>query len=160
MKKVLLAAVLLVAFFGHAKISFSEPKVMAWIANHSAKAMSGDPSACEDYTADMEVTLTAAGARGTWEVEGGKKEMCGYMRQAAAAFTVLQARTETQFDQVKITPSGFPWMSAKVNYIQRTSVNGSNLPSVTIESEDTLVLVRTLSGIKIKAIESHSTGGI
>jgi hypothetical protein len=160
MKKTLLAVALFVAFFMHAKISFSEPKVMTWIAAHSVKAMSGDTSACEDYTDDMEVTLTAASARGQWEVEGGKAEMCGYMKQAAATFTVLQAQTQTQFDQVEITRSGFPWMSAKVKYVQRTSVNVNNVPPITMESEDTLVLVRTLSGMKIKAVDSHSAGGI
>lgn len=160
MKKILLAAALFGAFYGHARMQFSETRLMAWVAAHSAKSMSGDTSACEDYTDDMEVTLTSAGARGRWEVEGGKEQMCGYMKQAAAAFTVLQASTHSQFDQVEISPSGFPWMSAKVKYLQRTTINANNIPPMTIESEDTLVIVRTLTGIKIKAVDSHSTGGI
>ncbi|TFW03416.1 hypothetical protein E4K72_12480 [Oxalobacteraceae bacterium OM1] len=160
MKKILLLIVLFAAFFAHAKIVFSEPRVMAWVAAHAAKAMSGEAAACDDYTDDMAVTLTAAGARGRWEVEGGKGEMCGYLKQAAAVFTVLQARTQTQFDDVVVTPTGFPWLSAKVKYTQRTSVSAGRVPEFTIESEDTLVLVRTLSGIKIKAIDSQSTGGI
>jgi hypothetical protein len=160
MKKILLAAALFGAFYVHAKVSFSEPRVMAWVADHSAKAMSGDTAACDDYTDDMEVTLTAEGARGRWEVEGGKDEMCGYMKQAAAAFIVLQASTHSQFDQIRVTPSGFPWLSAKVEYVQRTTVSAGNIPAMTVESEDSLVLVRTLSGMKIKAVESRSSGGI
>lgn len=160
MKKILLVAIVFAAYFGHARIVFSEPRIMAWVATHSAKAMSGDMAACDDYADDMEVTLTAAGRRGRWEVEGGKNEMCGYLKQAAAVFTVLQARTHTDFDQIEVTRSGFPWMSATVKYVQRTNVSGTHVPGFTIESEDTLVLVRTLSGIKIKTVNSESTGGI
>ena len=95
MKKLLFAAALCAAFYAHAKTLFAEHKVMRFVADHSMRSMSGDSAACDDFTSDMEVSLTSTGAMKRWEVEGGKDEMCGYMRQSSAAFTVLQARTQT-----------------------------------------------------------------
>jgi hypothetical protein len=43
-------------------------------------------------------------------------------------------------------PDGFPWLSARVSYNQRTSVQARGSPGFAIASEDQLVLVRTLSG--------------
>jgi hypothetical protein len=161
MKRLLLLLLIaLGAFYAHARVSFAEPRVVNWLINHSARAMGGESSACDDYADDMEVNLVAEGRRGQWEVEGGKDEMCGYLKQAAAAFTVLQASTESQFDSVTIERGGFPWMSARVKYTQRTTVQAARLPAMTVESEDTLVLVRTLSGIKIKSVASRSAGGV
>lgn len=157
LKKLFVLAALLAAFYAHARFSFAEPRVMSWVGQHSAKAMSGDTSACEDYTDDVQVALTADQKAGTWEVEGGKAEICGYLKQAAAAFTVLQAATNTQFDELRVVRSGFPWLSAEVSYVQRTTVRAGNVPVMTSVSEDSLVLVRTLSGIKIKSIESKGS---
>jgi hypothetical protein len=63
--------------------------------------------------------------------------VCSELKQTAAACTVLQASTNTQFDEPQVVLSGFPWLSAV--------------------SEDSLVLVRTPSGIKIKSIESKGS---
>lgn len=147
-------------FYAHARISFSEPKVMNWLMSHSTRAMSGDTAACDDYTDDVEVVLTASGRSGRWEVEGGKNELCGYLRQAAAAFTVMQAQVETRYEDIEIQPASFPWMEASVSYTQITDVRVGGLPPVTIETVDTLTLRRGLTGLKISAVESESTGGL
>jgi hypothetical protein len=156
-KKLLLLLAVFGAFYAHARFSFAEPRVMSWVGNHSAKAMSGDNSACDDYTDDVAVALTSKATGGTWEVEGGKDEICGYLKQAAAAFTVLQASTHSEFDQVRIVRSGFPWLSAKVSYVERTTVQAGPLPTMLTTSEDALVLVRTFAGIRIKSIESKAS---
>lgn len=160
MKKLLLVCALFGAFYAHARITFSESRIVAWLASHYAKAMSGDTNACDDYTDDAEVTLTADGARGTWEVEGGKNEICGYLKKAAAALTVMQASTNSNFTDVVVTRSGFPWMQAQVTYKQANTIQAARLPLVTSHSDDTIVLVRTLFGLKIKSVDSKSTGGL
>lgn len=160
MRKLFLLALACVAYYAHARFSFSEGRVQSWLAGHSVRAMSGEGNACDDYTSDVQVSLVAQGARGRWEVEGGKYEMCGYLKQASAAFTVLQARTHTRFNDLQVRPGGFPWTTAKVTYTSQTSVSASHIPTLTVESEDTVVLVRTLSGTKIKSYESRSTGGL
>lgn len=160
MKKILFLLALLAAYYAHARITFSEPRVTAWLMSHESKAMSGNTSACDDYSDNLEVNLKAQGRSGRWEVEGGKNEMCGYLKQAAAAFTVMQASTSSEFSDFKISPSGFPWNSARVKYLQLTHINLSGMPPMTVKSDDTLILVRTISGLKIQKVESQSTGGL
>lgn len=86
--------------------------------------------------------------------------MCGYLRQAAALFTVLQARTNTRFEDIKVERGPFPWTRARVTYTQITDVRVARMPPVTIESNDTLELQRGLTGLKIRSVESESTGGL
>ncbi|MCX2860479.1 hypothetical protein OOZ63_01325 [Paucibacter sp. PLA-PC-4] len=40
------------------------------------------------------------------------------------------------------------------------TVEAQGLPATTVTGEDDLVVVRTLSGLKIKTIESRSSGGL
>lgn len=133
---------------------------MSMLTKHDAKALSGDTSACDDFASDLAVSLTAESAKGRWEVEGGKDEMCGYLKEASAALTVLHASTSSDFNDVTITRSGFPWMTAEVHYKQRTTITASNLPQITSESDDVVQLKRTLTGLKIQSVKSHATGGI
>jgi hypothetical protein len=160
MKKLVLLAILLGAYYLHGRTVFAESHVMAWVGQHHASAMAGDPAACADFSDELEASLTADGAHGRWEVEGGKHEMCGYLKQAAAVFTVLQASTSAEFDNVRIVRAGFPWTHARVSYRQRTAIRAGRLPDAAIASEDELVLVRTLSGLQIKSLKSTSSGGL
>ena len=155
-----IALVLLGGFYAHGRLAFSEPRVMGWMTQHAARSMQGDSVACDDYADDLKVELTAKGQRGRWEVEGGKAEMCGYLKQSAAALTVLQATTQTEFDNVRITRGGFPWTTARLQYTQRTTVQAVGLPSMTVTSEDALVLARTPGGLRIRELQSQSSGGL
>jgi len=157
---ILIALALLGGFYAHGRYTFSEPQVMGWLTKHSAHSMQGDSVACDDYADDVKVALTAKGLRGRWEVEGGKQEMCGYLKQSSAALTVLQARTQTEFEDVHITRGGFPWTTASVKYTQRTSAQAGPMPSLTIVSEDAMVLARTTSGLRIRELQSESSGGL
>jgi hypothetical protein len=61
---------------------------------------------------------------------------------------------------VRITRGGFPWTTARVQYTQRTSVQAGPMPSLTIVSEDSMVLARTASGLRIRELQSQSSGGL
>jgi len=159
MKRLFIFVLLAVgSMYLHARVTFSESRVNYWLVNHSVRFMQGDQSACDDYDSDVEVTLTAEGRRGRWEVEGGKDEICGYMKQASAAFIVLQASTESVLSNVKIEAGGFPWTKARVSFKETTTVRVKGMPSMTIESNDTVLLARTFTGVKIKSLESKSEG--
>lgn len=160
MKKLVLLALLLGAYYLHARTSFSEAHVMRWLGTHEASAMSGDTGACADFSDDLQVSLTADGRRGRWEVEGGKDQMCGYLKQASAALTLLQASTSADFSEVRIVRDGFPWTRARVSYRQRTTIRAERMPETDIVSDDQLVLVRTLSGLRIESLTSTSSGGL
>jgi hypothetical protein len=159
-KTILLILVALGAFYGHARLAFAEPRVMRWLMEHDAKVMSGDASGCDDYADDVRVSLSVPGQQGPAHVEGGKGEMCEYKEQAAAAMKLMRASTNTQVDQVEIARSGFPWTTARVTYSQTVRMQIPGVPGITVESDDEVVLVRTLSGIKIKSVESRSRNGL
>lgn len=158
MSKIIIALLLIVGYYVHGRWMFSDMHVQRWVAEHSARAMSGDSKACDDFTDNVEVNLVSHNRGGRWEVEGGKNEICGYLRQASAAFILLQAQTNTRFENLSINRSGFPWTSATVSYTEHTTINSANLPTINATSKDTLVISRTLGGLKIKSL--NSTGGL
>ena len=124
-------AICLGGFYIQSRMAFSESHVMRWIAEYNNKAISGDSTVCDDFTDDVEVNIFAETGQGHWEVEGGKDEMCGYLRQASAAFIVLQASTNTQFDSLHIERGGFPWTTAQVKYHYKAiSSSLKNYPSL------------------------------
>lgn len=67
-------------FYIQSRMAFSESHVMRWIAEYNNKAIAGDSTVCDDFTDDVEVNIFAETLQGHWEVEGGKDEMCGYLR--------------------------------------------------------------------------------
>lgn len=109
----------LVLFYVQSRIAFSESHVMKWISEYSTKSISGDSTVCDDFTDDVEVNIYAETTQGHWEVEGGKAEMCGYIRQAAAASIMLNASNSVEFDGLQVERGGFPWTTAQVNIILR-----------------------------------------
>lgn len=159
-RPLLISLALFAAFFAHGKFVFSESNVTSMLTKHNVKALSGDSSACDDYANDVTVELTAEDPRGRWEVEGGKGELCGYLKQASAALTVLQASTSSEFTDVSIVRSGFPWTTAVVKYTEHTTINAANIPQVMSVSHDEVTVSRSLTGLKIIALKSTSKSGI
>jgi hypothetical protein len=145
------------AYYAYSAHSFSESSVRRWIADHGVREMAGNDSACDDYADDVEVTLVSDRDKSQWQVEGGKDEICGYIKQAAAAYTVLQARIESHYDDVTIERAGFPWRSAVVKFTESSDISSSKV-SFAATSENEVTLVRTFGGMKITRL--NSTGQI
>ena len=61
---------------------------------------------------------------------------------------------------MRITRGGFPWTTARLQYTQRTTVQAGGLPSMTVVSEDAVVLARTPGGLRIRELQSQSSGGL
>lgn len=160
MKKLTIFLLLLAAFYAHARTTFAEKHVVSWLLENSNKYLTGDSSVCNNYADDVEVNIIAKAPRGTWQVEGGKAEVCGYLRQSAAAFIVMQASINTEFSNVRIQPESFPWLKATVSYTEETTIQIPGVGPVKSVSKDTVALVRTFSGLRIKSLESRSTGGL
>jgi len=142
-----------VAYYAYSAHSFSEGSVRSWLANHEAREIGGSESACDDYADDVEVALTADSAKGTWDVEGGKDEICGYIKQASAAYTVLQAQVHTSFDDVTIERGGFPWRTAIVKYTQAAEINAARV-SLASTSHNEVTLKRTFGGFRITRLQA------
>lgn len=155
MSKWLKVLLVFVAYYGHARYQFSEAHLQKWVVDFNAKAMSGDQTACEVFSDDAEVNIYAPNHQGHWEIEGGKDEACGYLHQAAAAMTLLQAQSRTNYDDFVIEMDGFPWLKATISYTEHTTISSKMLPSFSSVSQDSLVVGRTLSGLKIKKLDSQ-----
>lgn len=154
---IILVVGLCILYF-QSRLAFSESHVMNWINEYNNKAISGDSTVCDNFTDDIEVNIFAETLQGHWEVEGGKDEMCGYLRQASAAFIILHASTNTQFDSLQIERGGFPWTTAHVKYHYKATMQADRIPTMTVDGNDTLILSKSIfSGLKIKSMESKST---
>lgn len=156
LRKIIIALMITGGYYAHGRWTFSEMNVQRWVAEHSARAMSGDSKACDDFSDDVEVNLVSHEKGGRWEVEGGKNEICGYLKQASAAFILLQASTSSRFENFSIERSGFPWTKATVSYTERMTVDSGIAPTLRGSSKDTLIISRTLGGLKIMSVKSTS----
>lgn len=150
MKAVLFVAVCCAAYYAQAQAYFSESNVQQWLADHSSKALQGDVQACEDFADNVRATLEAEHGV-VWQVTGGKAEMCHYLRQSASILAAT--KPQTRIEQVRIEPTGFPWLAATVSYVEHTQVQG-NKQAATQEfaSSNQVVISRTLSGLKIVSL--------
>lgn len=158
MKKLLLLLALgLAGFYLQSRLLFSENRLQQWVAEHHARAMSGEGSACDDYAEGAQVRLKAPGPKGLWEVEGGKAEACGYLKQSAALLTLMQAQTHTNYEGLSIERDGFPWMQARVAFTSRTSMKISVLPEFNTTTEEVLQLRRGLFG-GLRIVSQEATG--
>src|SRR5262249_49018284 len=127
-----------VAYYAYGAHMFAEGSVQRWIADHDGREWYGNDSACEDYADDVEVSVLAEGLKGRWEVEGGKDEICGYIKRASAAFIVLDAHSSTRYEDLSIRRGGFPWRSAVVTFKQQTEIRAAegHLPPMVCSGEE------------------------
>lgn len=159
MKKwLIIASVALLLYAVYAKQQFSNTAVEKWLVGHSVKVMSGSDGFCDDFADNIEVSLISYSAQGNLEVKGGKNELCAYIKQSAAAMTVMQAHTQSQFSDIKITRKGFPWITAEVSYIEHGTLTMGK-QTIYSKSNDTMVLKRTLGGMKVTKLDSKSESG-
>ena len=155
MKLLIWPLILVAAWLGFSRLMFTESRVMPLITAHTLKVYDGDDSACDFYADDVLVDVVQDARLGRWEVEGGKDEICAFLRKAAAVFSLAEAHVDTEFSDVVLQRQGFPWTEATLSYTEHTTVRGGRLPEMVFTSRDELVLKRTLTGVKVKAIRSR-----
>lgn len=155
--------VLLLVFFGYwldGNRQFSESNVQKFLLDQAINTYRGNnETVCDTFADDTEVDVVDRGPQGRWEVQGGKDEVCGYIKQAAAAYLVLRARMETSVEDLVIRRGGFPWRTAEVSYRQKAVIsagNGPPIPTFTAVSDERMTLKRTLGGLKITRLEAKS----
>lgn len=156
MRKLFWLGVLAAAFYGHSRFVFSAPSMMSWLQKQDQMSMRGEDGMCDAYAADLTFEMRSRSAMGEMKVEGGKEELCDYLKDASAAFRATQASVNHNMELVSIDPSGFPWLSATVKARQTTTVRMRGAPAITEVAETTTVVRRTLSGQKIARIDSSS----
>jgi hypothetical protein len=160
MQKIILVALVFGGFYLSGRQQFSEAHVRKFLLDQTVNVFQGNnETACDTFADDVEVTIDDRSPQGRWEVEGGKDEVCGYIKQASASFVVLGAQVNTILDNLEIRRSGFPWMTAELAYRQKTSIaagGGAPIPPMTAVSEDRMTVKRTLDGLRITRLEARS----
>lgn len=119
--------------------------------------------ACEQYDDKVEVSLYFDEPDGRSEVEGGKDEICAYLKKGQAAFVFMNASVSTSLHDMQVRPSGFPFLKATATYRQTSEIimqpDGSPFAvKMSSVSDDKLEIKRTLTGLKITKM--HGTGKV
>ena len=153
--KLFMACVVL--YLGQSYYLLSANKVEKFLAEHNALAMQDPVAACDNYSDDVEVSINHDTGNGIWEVEGGKNEICGYIKQSQAALTVLQANTSGHLENLTVK-TGFPWSKAHVSYDEINEVQMNTLGSISSKTHDVIDIKRTLTGLSIASV--NSIGGV
>lgn len=160
MKKLGLVLLIFFGYWWDGQRQFSERNVRQFLLDQAVNSFSGNnETVCNTFSDDVEVKVEDHGPQGRWEVEGGKDEICGYLRQASASFLILKPHLETTVDDLKIQRAGFPWTTADITYQENTSIsagNGPPMPPMVASSDDRMTLKRTLRGLRITRLEARS----
>lgn len=152
-----LLAIMAVLFMGQSYYLTSANHVEKFIAENNALAMQDPVKACDNYTDDVEASIYYDMPIGHWEVEGGKDELCGYIRQGQAAMVVTQGSMSASLANVKVT-TRFPWLTAIAEYDESSTTSMGKAGTFNSKSHDVIELKRTLTGLKIRKITAK--GGI
>ncbi|WP_157538798.1 hypothetical protein [Hydrogenophaga flava] len=160
MRKLMWAGVLAAAFYGHGWYVFSEPAVMGWLQTQQRKELKAEDGFCDSYASDLRVSMRSETARGVEALEGGKVEMCEYVKDAVATLRATQSSVNIDTDLVSVERSGFPWLGATVTVRQTSTVRMPRMPAFTEVGEYTYELTRTLNGRQIVSIDGSSTMGM
>lgn len=156
MSKLMWAGVLGAAFYGHGWYVFSEPAVMGWLQTQQRKELNAEDGFCDSYTSDLRFSTRTETSQGLQDLEGGKTEMCEYVKDAAATLRATQSSVSIDTDLVSLERSGFPWLGATVTVRQTSTVRMPRAPVFTEVGEYTYGLARTIKGRQIISIDGTS----
>ena len=160
MRKLFWLGVLAAAFYGHSRFVFSEPAMMSWMQKQDQMAMRGEDGMCDGYASDLRFENRSTTARGAMLIDGGKEDLCEYLKDASAAFRATGASVNNNIELLGIEPSGFPWMSATVKLRQSSTVRMRGAPAIIEVAETTTVVRRTLRGREIARFDSSSEASL
>ena len=152
--KLLVAGIVL--YLGQSYYLLSSGHIEKFLVEHNTLAMNDPVAACDNYSDKVEVMINHEIADGTWEVEGGKDELCGYLKQSQAALVLLQAETSGHFENMEVI-SSFPWRKAHANYDEINNVSMGTIGTISSTTHDDIEIKRTLTGLEI--ISFTSVGG-
>jgi hypothetical protein len=158
MRKILFLIVLaLGGIYGVGFVSLGEGGANRFLNKMEELTTEGSGKAlCDLFTDDAQVDINdhTAGRKG--KITGGKEEICAYFKAAAPAMALLQTSTQLQRRDFAVKRDWLhPW-TVQVTYTEfrSTSIPRAGI-SINTESDDELVLVRTLAGVKISRLKTE-----
>jgi hypothetical protein len=159
MKKIV-ALLLLVAagIYGTAAVNLSESGANSFLNELEHLSLSGQGEEyCAHLHEDLAVSIQDRSAEPPAIFDGGRKEFCGFVSEAAKGMDLLGAGTQVTRDDFTVTRSWLhPW-TAQVSYKEDRITTMSRInQSLHTQGEDKLTLVQTLRGVKMLKLESRT----
>jgi hypothetical protein len=152
-------ALMVGGFYLSGRQQFSDSYLRNYLLEHTANVYQGNnESACEVFDDDAVVSIEDSQPDSQQEVEGGKNQVCGYIKQTSASYAILGVNPGSLIsvlDKFEVIRSDFPWMTAQVSYQQKSTIKIGEGPQVMSSySDGNLTLKRTLLGLRITRLEA------
>ncbi len=158
MKKVVLMGLLILMWiYGSGYWAFTETNVNNLLDEWELASARGDAEAvCSTFADDMTFSMEEHAPAETFNREGGKDELCAYLRKMVPALARAVSSRNLKRDDLTVKRSWLhPW-SAEVSYTEyRTTVLASG-PNIKTISNDRIALVKSLKGVLVRRLESVS----
>lgn len=161
--KAIFGLVLLAAlYYGHGYYVFGESHLNAWFAKHNQALVEGRDGVCDVYSPDVRFNFTQRTPEGDLLQEGGYSKLCdaltggGNKAMSIAALRAMGGNLNIYTRVVSVEPAEFPWLQATVRAQQATRMTLGRTPPLVEKGEATLVIERTLQGLKVKQMTGSS----
>jgi len=158
MKKVIVFALLAVTgVYLWGRLSLGESGAKRFVAEMDSLMNQGKAGeVCAMFHDDLEFSIVdhTAGGGGSTTLEGGKQDFCETTQEQVAALQKVPHTMHVEFNDLTVTRSWLhPWTS-EVSYTEDRSftIRGANL-TLNTTSDDTITLVQTLSGVKLRKVQ-------
>jgi len=159
MKKIFLLLLVAVGgIYGTAALKLSESGANDFLNELEQLSLSGQAGEyCARLHEDLAVSIEDRSGNPPAVFDGGRKEFCGFVSEAAKGMDLLGAGTHVTRDDFTVTRSWLhPW-TAQVSYKEDRITTMSRInQSVHTQGKDQLTLVMTLRGVKMLKLESHT----
>jgi hypothetical protein len=112
---------------------------------------------CALFSDDLEVSLSDHTTEEAKDLAGGKEELCEYTHAAVAALRMLPHKMNVEWTEFEVTRSWWhPWTSEISFTEDRTlMIRGANV-RLNTTSDNTMTLVQTFSGVKLRKLTGES----
>jgi hypothetical protein len=159
MKRILLIVVLaVIVVYAVGRVRLGESGALRFVMNMESLMNDGKADeVCEMFHDDLEVDITDNTGGDAKNLTAGKQAFCQQTRDTVAGLRLLPHSMNVSFEAVSVKRDWLhPWTS-EVSYTEDRTLS---IPSIQqnfhTTSEDTLVLVHTFSGVKLRKLRSEA----
>jgi hypothetical protein len=159
MKRIFVYAVLaLVGVFVTGRITLGESGAMRFLMK--MESLMGEQKAeevCAMFHDDLEFHVIDHTGGGSKDTTGNKQEFCRITREGVDALSKVPHHMNVELLDVKVKRDWMhPWTS-EVSYVEKRgiTIQGANI-TLNTETEGSIVLVQTLTGVKVRKVDAET----
>jgi hypothetical protein len=158
MKKLLVFVLLIaLAVFAMGRWSLSESGATEFLTQWEDQTVRGDASGmCATLADDVHVSITDHTMERSFNLEGGKAEFCDYLERALPLMSKALRSMNVTRDDFLVRHRPWHWWTADVSYTEHRRAELVGGLELKTQGEDHLVLVKTLSGLRVQRLEAET----